>query len=72
MAACKPPMESNFAFFNFKSYGLTLFLFLNNSSPKEFRGEKNLLELRSISLTLLPIKQTLKLLLHLMGTCQYL
>lgn len=62
MAACKPLMESNFASFNSKRNGLSLLLFLNNSSPKEFsRGrekkkKKKFTELCSMSLMLLPIK----------------
>lgn len=60
MAACKPLMESNFASFNSKSNGLSLLLFLNNSSPKEFCGgrkkKKKFTELCSMSLMLLPIK----------------
>lgn len=40
MAACKPPMESKFAFFYSKNYGMTLLLFLNNWNPREFSAEK--------------------------------
>lgn len=42
MAACKPPMESNFAFFKSKSNGLSSLLFFNNSSPTGFSRGKTL------------------------------
>lgn len=57
MAACKPPMESGFAFLNSKAVD---FLYCCSSTTQAFQssvGEK-LLELCSISLTLIPINVT--------------